>query len=112
MSDLQRKLIGKSLPLGLPPKLGSQSSRGGRGRLGGGLARKSYKGVSWKQYWTSKQFVTTDSGRWGLGRQTYSSPDIMRQRTWCKVTRGWAWSWTQDGKDAGERRKRETTAVL
>ena len=32
--------------------------------MGGSLGRKSYKGVSWKQYWRSKQFVKTDSGRW------------------------------------------------
>ena len=65
MSDLQRRLAGKSLPRGLPPRpsLGS-GARGGGARARGGArggARRSYTGVSWRKYWRDKQLVATES---------------------------------------------------
>ena len=65
MSDLQRRLAGKSLPRGLPPRpsLGSGLRGGGARSRGGarGGARRSYTGVSWRKYWRDKQLVATES---------------------------------------------------
>ena len=50
------------LPRGLPPRPGvGGGARGGRSR-GGQFGKKSYTGVSWKKYWTRKQFVSTETG--------------------------------------------------
>lgn len=65
MSDLHRKLAGRSIPRGLPPRpqLGvGMRGRGGRSRGGGQFGKKSYTGVSWRKYWHSKQFVDTETG--------------------------------------------------
>jgi len=60
MSDLHRKLAGRSIPRGLPPR----SNIGGVGARsrGGQFGKKSYTGVSWRKYWRSKDFVSTESG--------------------------------------------------
>jgi len=60
MSDLHRKLAGRSIPRGLPPR----SNIGGFGARsrGGQFGKKSYTGVSWRKYWHSKDFVSTESG--------------------------------------------------
>ena len=67
MSDLHRKLAGRSIPRGLPPRPqlgggGGMRGRGGRSRGGGQFGKKSYTGVSWMKYWHSKQFVDTETG--------------------------------------------------
>ena len=62
MSDLQRKLLGKSIPRGLPPRPGLGSgARGGRSRGGYG-GKRSYTGVSWRKYWRRKEIVQTEAG--------------------------------------------------
>jgi len=60
MSDLHRKLAGRSIPRGLPPRsnIGGVGARSRCGQFG----KKSYTGVSWKKYWHSKDFVSTESG--------------------------------------------------
>ena len=60
MSDLQRKLLGKSVPRGLPPRPGL----GARGSSGGGFGgKRSYTGVSWRKYWHRKETVQTKAGK-------------------------------------------------
>jgi len=61
MSDLQRKLVGKGLPRGLPPRP-LMGRVGGVGRGGKGPLRKSYNPLSWKCYWKGKEWIQTDQG--------------------------------------------------
>jgi len=62
MSDLHRKLAGRSIPRGLPPR-SNIGGAGGRVRGGHGqFGKKSYSGVSWRKYWHSKELVSTESG--------------------------------------------------
>jgi len=64
MSDLHRKLAGRGLPTGLPPRpLVGRAARGGR--LG---IRKSYTPLSWKLYWDKKEFVETSDGKFCVYR--------------------------------------------
>jgi len=62
MSDLHRKLAGKGLPSGLPPRP-LMGKVGGIGRGGRGGVRKSYTPVSWRSYWDKKEFIETDDGK-------------------------------------------------
>ena len=64
MSDLHRKVAGRGIPSGLPPRpLMGRVGGVGRGGRGGGGGRKSYTSLSWRKYWDKKQFVETSEGK-------------------------------------------------
>jgi len=74
MSDLHRKLAGKGLPSGLPPRpLMGRVGGVGRGGKGG---RKSYTPISWRNYWDKKQFIDTEQGKFCV-YQTGTGPGAV-----------------------------------
>jgi len=64
MSDLQRKLQSKGLPTGLPPRPLATNFKGRGGAQKSNFnSKRDYSGLSWSNFWESKDFVETPEGK-------------------------------------------------